>query len=135
MSGNPMEYTEAVLAHFRAPKNAGEFPAGTHGVLEGRAGAKKLGREIGLELKLGADGRIEACRYRVYGCPASVALCSALSERLPGLTPAEALAVSGLTLAEELGLPPPKRDAALLLEDALRDALKGYNRAERREAI
>lgn len=132
-----MGYSEAVLAHFSAPQNAGEFPVGTRGVLRGQAGAKKRGRDIRLELKLGADGRIEACRYRVYGCPASVALCSLLSDRLPGLTPAEALAVSGLALAEELGLPPTKRDAALLLEDALRDALKGYNvhLVERHEAI
>jgi len=130
-----MEYSEAVLAHFRAPKNAGEFPAGTRGVLLGQAGTKKRGREIHLELKLGADGRIEGCRYRIYGCPATVALCSLLSERLPGLLPAEALTMSGLKLAAELGLPPPKRDAALLLEDALRDALKGYNMTESREAI
>ena len=130
-----MEYSDTVLAHFRTPKNAGEFPAGSRGVLEGQAGAQQRGREIRLEVRLGADGRIEACRYRVYGCPATVALCSVLSERLPGLTPAEALVVSGLKLAEELGLPAPKRDAALLLEDALRDALKGYNMAEQREAI
>lgn len=120
-----MEYSEAVLAHFRAPRNAGEFPAGTRGVLAGRAGARQRGREIRLELRLGVDGCIEACRYRVYGCPASVALCSVLSERLPGLAPADALALSGLELAEELGLPAPKRDAALLLEDALRAALAG----------
>lgn len=121
--------------HFREPRNVGRFPAGTRDLLVGRAGAAKRGREISIELKLAADGRIEACRYRVYGCPATIALCSVLSGRLPGMTPEEAFSWSGLGLAEELGLPAPKRDAALLLEDALRDALKSYNMDRQKEAI
>jgi nitrogen fixation NifU-like protein len=127
MAGTPMEYGEAVLEHFRSPQNAGHFPAGTAGVSAGAAGSRRHGREIRLELKLGRDERIEACRYRVYGCPATVALCSVLSTRLPGMSLEEAGKVSGVTLAEELKLPAPKRDAALLLEDALRAALEGYN--------
>lgn len=122
-----MEYDETVLEHFHSPHNAGSFPADTAGVSAGTAGSRKRGREIHLELKLGLDGRIEACRYRVYGCPATVALCSVLSIRLPGMSLAEAGEVSGLVLAEELKLPAPKRDAALLLEDALRATLEGYN--------
>jgi len=134
MARDPMEYSETVLEHFRAPRNAGGFPAGTAGVSTGSAGSRKLGREIRLELKLGADGRIEACRYRVHGCPATIALCSVLSERLAGLGPEAAGRLSGLALADELKLPAPKRDAALLLEDALRAALTGYNMDRRQHA-
>lgn len=133
VAGAPMEYAEAVLEHFRAPRNAGGFPADTPGVSEGAAGSRRHGREIRLSLKLGSDGRIEACRYRVYGCPATVALCSVLSERLPGLSLEAAGTLSGVALADELRLPVPKRDAALLLEDALRAALEGYNMDEKRE--
>ncbi len=135
MARDPIEYSEVLLAHFRAPRNAGSFPAGTTDVSVGTAGSCRQGREIRLELKLGSDGRIEACRYRVYGCPATVALCSVLSTKLPGLTPDEAGQLSGLALAEELQLPAPKRDAALLLEDALKAALAGagYTMTERRE--
>lgn len=125
MAAAPMEYTETVLAHFRAPRNAGCFPAGTADVSRGSAGDRKRGREIRLELKITDDGRVEAMRYRVYGCPATIALCSVLSERVVGQTREEAVALSGLSLAEELKLPVPKRDAALLLEDALRTALAG----------
>lgn len=117
------------MAHFRAPRNIGAFPAGTPRVAVGEAGSRRQGREIRLELKLAEDGRVEACRYRVYGCPATIALCSLLSERVVGQTREEAAGLAGLSLAEELGLPAPKRDAALLLEDALRAALGGarYN--------
>lgn len=127
-----MEYTQAVLAHFHAPRNAGLFPTDTANVSRGAAGERRRGREIRLELKLADDGHIEACRYQVYGCPATIALCSILSERLAGQSPAQAAGFSGLALAEELKLPAPKRDAALLLEDALRAALAGYNMEDRR---
>ena len=118
-----LEYTDTVLAHFRAPKNAGSFPAGTPDVSQGSAGERRRGREIRVELKLAGDGRVEAMRYRVYGCPATIALCSVLSERVVGRTREEAAGMAGLGLATELELPIPKRDAALLLEDALRAAL------------
>ena len=120
-----MEYTDTVLAHFRAPRNVGSFPVGTQDVSRGAAGERRRGREIRLELKLAGDGRVEAMRYRVYGCPATIALCSVLSERVVGRTREEAAGLSGLGLAEELKLPAPKRAAALLLEDALRAALAG----------
>jgi len=118
-----MEFNETVMTHFRAPKNAGSFPADTPGVSAGSAGNRARGREIRVELKLGDDGRVQACRYRVYGCPATIALCSVLSERVIGLTRGEVNDIVVLSLAEELELPVPKRDAALLLEDALRAAL------------
>ena len=123
MSAVATEYTDVVVEHFRAPRNRGSFPAGTPNVSRGRSGERRRGREIRLELKLTDDGHIEACRYQVYGCPATIALCSVLSERVVGRTREEAAGLGGLQLAEELQLPAPKRDAALLLEDALKAAL------------
>ena len=131
MAGAPIEYSETLLEHFRAPRNAGVFPVGTADVLEARAGNRRQGREISLALRLEAGGRVAECRYRVYGCPASIALCSILSERLKGLTLQECGQVGGLALAEELGLPPTKRAAALLLEDVLQAALARYNMTSR----
>ena len=128
-----MEYNETAFGHFRTPRNAGSFPTGTPGLVQASAGDRKRGREIRLQLKMTDDGHIEACRYRVYGCPATIALCSLLSERLIGLTVAQTAGFSVVALAEELGLPAMKRDAALLLEDALRAALAEYNVSDRRE--
>jgi NifU-like protein involved in Fe-S cluster formation len=124
------DYADQVLEHFRRPRNAGAFPEGTPGVIEGRAGDRRQGREISLALRLEA-GRVAECRYRVYGCPASIALCSILSERVKGRTLQECSQTGGLALAEELELPPAKRAAALLLEDALQAALARYNMTSR----
>lgn len=121
-------YPARVLEHFRSPRNAGRFPAGAEAVREGQAGSQRLGREVHFQLRLGADGRVAEARYRVYGCPATVALCSLASERLAGLDPAEAARLSILALAEAAGLPADKRGAALVVEDAIRQAAAGYNK-------
>ncbi|MGH8400056.1 MAG: iron-sulfur cluster assembly scaffold protein [Gammaproteobacteria bacterium] len=115
------------MEHFRMPRNAGVFPPDTPQVIEGCAGAARQGREIRMQLQIGKDGRIAACRYRVYGCPATIALCSLASEVLPGLTLDQAAEWRGMALAERLGLPADKRGAVLLLEDAVRAAVRGYN--------
>lgn len=122
MSGN---YSPLLLRHFHAPRNAGDFPAGTSGLLAGQAGAARHGREVRFQLQLGVDGRIAACRYRVYGCPATIALCSLTSIRLPGLSLEAAAALNVVALADELELPAEKRAAALLVEDAVRAAVQG----------
>ena len=132
MSAAATEYNEMVREHFHAPRNAGAFPAGTPQVIEGRAGSRRQGREIALALRLEGE-RVQECRYRVYGCPASLALCSMASERFKGLTLPELRKFSALALTEELGLPPTKRSAALLLEDALKAALARYNMESRLE--
>lgn len=132
MVAAPDRYNREVLRHFRAPRNVGGFPAGVAGVIRGRAGERRHGRAIELALRIEGE-RVTECRYRVYGCPATIALCSLMSERVAGLTPAEARNLSAVVLAEELGLAPEKRSAALLLEDALRTALAEYNEDTRLE--
>lgn len=101
-------------------------------MIEGWAGDHRQGRHISLALRLEA-GKVAECRYRVYGCPATIALCSILSERIEGRELTELREIGGLGLAEELGLPPAKRAAALLLEDALESALSRYNMTSRRQ--
>jgi NifU-like protein involved in Fe-S cluster formation len=116
-----------LLEHFRAPRNSGVFPPDTPSILEGRAGASRHGREITVQLQLDAEGLIAACRYRVYGDPATIALCSLASEALQGLTLDQAASWRGMALAEQLALPAEKRGAVLVLEDAVRAAVRSYN--------
>lgn len=125
------EYNDPVWAHFRAPRNTGEFPAGTPGVLKGRGGVRRHGREVEFQLRVTSDSRIVECRYRVYGCPATVALCSLMSETLKSRALAEAAAFSVVALADELGLSAEKRAAAITVEDAIRAAVAEYNRPQR----
>lgn len=128
------DYSEALLEHFHRPRNVGCFPAGAAGVLTGAAGNRRHGREVRFEIRV-AGGRVAECRYQVYGDPATIALCSLLSERLRDLSVAEARTFSTVALADELGLPPVKRAAALVLEDALGAALRSYNSVSQLEPL
>ncbi|MGA9853228.1 MAG: iron-sulfur cluster assembly scaffold protein [Gammaproteobacteria bacterium] len=134
MQNETTEYSPTVWAHFRTPHNAGEFPAGTAGVFKGQAGARRYGRVVEFQLQVATDGQIAECRYRVYGCPATIALCSLTSEALKELSLAEATVFSIVALAEQLGLPAEKRAAAITVEDAIRAALAEYNRQQRPSA-
>jgi len=127
MSGFATEYSVAVWEHFRTPSNAGEFPTGTDGVLSGIAGARRHGRSVIFQLQVGSDGQVRDCRYRVYGCPATIALCSMASEALKHQSLEAVAAFSVVALAEQLGLPAEKRTAALTVEDAIRSAAGRYN--------
>lgn len=120
-------YGATIWAHFRAPLNVGGFPEGMAEVSRGRGGLRRMGRDVEFALRITAEGRIADCRYRVYGCPATIALCSLTSTALPGQTLAEAEYFSVVRLADGLGLPAEKRAAAIAVEDAIRGAIRRYN--------
>src|SRR2546430_16800117 len=79
-------FSEAVLDHFRNPRNAGELPGAT-------ATVEVSNPVCGDILKLAArivDARIAEVRFLCRGCTTSIACASVLTERLTGRTPAEA---------------------------------------------
>src|SRR5438552_16367755 len=92
-------FSEAVLDHFRNPRNAGELPGAT-------ATVEVSNPVCGDILKLAArivDGRIEEVRFLCRGCTTSIACASALTERLSGLPLSEARSISAESLSEALG--------------------------------
>ncbi|MDE2345423.1 MAG: iron-sulfur cluster assembly scaffold protein, partial [Gammaproteobacteria bacterium] len=98
------EYNTEVWSHFRAPRNSGVFPADASGVVAGAAGARKHGRAVEFQLQVNAAGTVVDCRYRVFGCPATIALCSMASEALKGGPLCDAARYSVVQLADRLGL-------------------------------
>jgi nitrogen fixation NifU-like protein len=114
-------FSEAVLDHFRNPRNAGELPGAT-------ATIEVSNPVCGDILKLAArivDGRIVEARFLCRGCTTSIACASVLTERLTGRTPAEARSITALSLSEALGhLPPATFHGAQLAADAFRALLQ-----------
>jgi len=96
-------FSEAVLDHFRNPRNAGELAGAT-------ATVEVSNPVCGDILKLSAlvlDGRIAEARFLCRGCTTSIACASLLTEELRGRTPAEARAVTAESLSHSLGGLPP----------------------------
>jgi len=114
-------FSEAVLDHFRNPRNAGELPGATVTV--------EVNNPIcGDILKLAAqmeDGRIAEVRFLCRGCTTAIACASMLTEHLTGRTLDEARSITAESLSEALGqLPPATFHGAQLAADALRALLQ-----------
>jgi len=109
-------FSEAVLDHFRNPRNAGEL-AGATAVVE------VANPVCGDVLKLSAiktEGRIAEARFLCRGCTTAIACASLLTEELRGRTLQEASAITADSLSESLGnLPPATFHGAQLAADAL----------------
>ena len=108
----------------RLPPPVADWQAQGWRVLQGEAGARRLGTWLRLLLAVEGD-RVVAARFQAYGCPHTLAACRALVGALPGQgrstprgSPADWLAQSGA--------PTDKLGRMLLLEDALQAALSAW---------
>ncbi len=80
-------YREIILDHFRKPRNRGELAA-PDATAEGLN--PTCGDDVRLQVKLGADGRIDDIAFAGRGCSISQASASMLTEDVKGKTIAEA---------------------------------------------
>jgi len=102
---------------------------GADEVLRGQAGSRAEGTQVRFTLGL-TDARIIAVRYRVYGCPYTLATCEWLASRLSG-APLAGRSATALTSvvgqptewAAALQVPAARLGRLLIIEDALRAAL------------
>ena len=109
-------FSEAVLDHFRNPRNAGELPGATATI---EVSNPVCGDILKLSARI-ADGRIGEARFLCRGCTTSIACASVLTERLSGRTFAEVRSIAAETLSEALGgLPPATFHGAQLAADAV----------------
>jgi nitrogen fixation NifU-like protein len=81
-----------------------------------------------LQIKVGADGRIEDARFKTYGCGSAIASSSLVTEWVKGKTLDEAATIKNTQIAEELSLPPVKIHCSILAEDAIKAAVDDYRK-------
>jgi nitrogen fixation protein NifU and related proteins len=109
-------FSEALLDHFRNPRNAGELPGATVTV---EVSNPICGDILKLSARLEKD-RITEARFLCRGCTTSIACASLLTEKIAGQTLAEARTLTPEILSKALGgLPPATLHGALLAIDAL----------------
>jgi len=109
-------FNEAVLDHFRNPRNAGDLPDPT-------AVVEVTNPVCGDVLKLSARveaGSIAAASFKAQGCVAAIASSSALTEIMIGKSPQQLSRITANDISQTLGgLPPTTFHAAQLCIDAL----------------
>jgi nitrogen fixation NifU-like protein len=77
-----------------------------------------------------ATGKIEDARFKTFGCGSAIASSSLATEWLKGKTIEEAEAIRNTSIVEELSLPPVKVHCSVLAEDAIKAAIKDYQKKQ-----
>ena len=71
-------------------------------------------------------GIISDVRFKTFGCGSAIASSSYMTERVKGLSLAEAGKIRNTEIAKELSLPPVKLHCSMLAEDAIKAAIRDY---------
>ncbi len=121
-----MAYSEKVIDHYENPRNVGSFDKNDTQVATGMVGAPACGDVMKLQLKISADGIIEAAKFKTYGCGSAIASSSLVTEWVKGKSIDEAGQIKNTAIAEELALPPVKIHCSILAEDAIKAAIEDY---------
>lgn len=121
-------FSEAVLDHFRNPRNAGELSGAT-------ATVEVSNPACGDVLKLSArivNGQIVETRFLCRGCTTAIACASFLTEQLRGRSVDESRAINAESLSQLLGgLPPATFHGAQLASDAVGALLQKVSSSSR----
>lgn len=120
-------YSDVVLDHFRHPRNVGGFSTEQNRVGVGQAGQVATGGIMKLQIRVDESGIISDARFRSYGCGATIAAGSYVTEWLQGKTLDQAGSLSTDHLVRALKLPPVKVHCAMLAEDAVKAAINHFN--------
>jgi nitrogen fixation protein NifU and related proteins len=123
-----MAYSDKVIDHYENPRNVGAFDKGDESVGTGMVGAPACGDVMKLQIRVGADGRIEDARFKTYGCGSAIASSSLITEWVKGKTLEEATTIKNTQIAAELSLPPVKIHCSILAEDAIKAAVEDYKK-------
>jgi nitrogen fixation NifU-like protein len=123
-----MAYSDKVLDHYENPRNVGSFDKNSEDVGTGMVGAPACGDVMKLQIKVGADGRIEDARFKTYGCGSAIASSSLVTEWVKGKTLEQAASIKNTDIAQELSLPPVKIHCSILAEDAIKAAVADYKK-------
>jgi len=123
-----MAYSNKVIDHYENPRNVGSFDKADTSVGTGMVGAPACGDVMKLQIKVGADGRIEDARFKTYGCGSAIASSSLVTEWVKGKTLDQAASIKNTEIAQELSLPPVKIHCSILAEDAIKAAVEDYKK-------
>ena len=109
-------FTDAVLDHFRTPRNTGKLADATASV---DVSNPVCGDVLYLAARV-ENGHIAEARFLCQGCTTAIACASLLTVKLTNRKLSEAVHITAESLSEDLGgLPPATEHAAQLAADAL----------------
>jgi len=125
-----MNYPAIVLNYFHHPVNAGVFCDNEADVFTGKVGVPANGDVVQLQLQI-KNNKITAAKFKCYGNPYTMAAASYATELLLDKTIDEANNIRHTNFVEALEFPQVKVHGSLLVEDAIKAAIKVYQEQKR----
>ena len=119
-----MAYSKKVLDHFNNPSNVGSLDKEDPNVGTAVVGAPECGDVMKLQIKVDEGGRICEAKFKTFGCGSAIAASSLATEWVKGKTLKEAENIKNTDIVEELSLPPVKIHCSVLVEEAIKEAIK-----------
>ena len=118
-----LKYHELVNQHFFNPCNVGEFAATATQVKTAKSGSCASGAVIQLQLMIN-DQLVIDTKFKAYGCVATIASCSWLTEFIKGKSLQEVKTIDSELIMMTLQLPLLKRHRIILLIETLKKTLE-----------
>lgn len=122
------QYHAKVLDHYNNPRNVGSMNKNDTDVGTGLVGAPACGDVMKLQIRVDDNGIINDVKFKTFGCGSAIASSSYVTELVRGMSLEEAAKIKNTTIAKELSLPPVKLHCSMLAEDAIKSAIKDYER-------
>jgi iron-sulfur cluster assembly enzyme ISCU, mitochondrial len=127
-------YHPKVIDHYERPRNVGSLEKSDPDVGTGLVGAPACGDVMKLQIKVDSEtGIISDVRFKTFGCGSAIASSSLATEWIKGRTLEEAMSLKNAEIAKELCLPPVKLHCSMLAEDAIKSAVKDYQKKKQQQ--
>jgi len=121
-------YHQKVIEHYENPRNVGSFNSKDKNVGTGLVGAPACGDVMKLQIKVDHDGTIIDTKFKTFGCGSAIASSSLATEWIKGKNINEAINITNTDIASHLKLPPVKLHCSMLAEDAIKLAIKDFEK-------
>ncbi|KAK6123493.1 hypothetical protein DH2020_019289 [Rehmannia glutinosa] len=122
-------YHERVVDHYNNPRNVGSFDKNDPNVGTGLVGAPACGDVMKLQIRVDDEsGKIVDACFKTFGCGSAIASSSVATEWVKGKQMEEVLSIKNTEIAKHLSLPPVKLHCSMLAEDAIKAAVKDYEK-------
>lgn len=121
-------YHMKVIDHYENPRNVGSFNSKEKNIGTGLVGAPACGDVMKLQIKVNENGKIIDAKFKTFGCGSAIASSSYATEYIKGKNINQAINITNTDIAKYLHLPPVKLHCSMLAEDAIKSAIKDFEK-------
>jgi Fe-S cluster assembly scaffold IscU len=125
---NSRLYHSRIIDHFENPRNVGSFNSKEKNIGTGLVGAPACGDVMKLQIKVNDSGKIVDAKFKTFGCGSAIASSSYVTEYIKGKNIKEVVNITNLDISKYLKLPPVKLHCSMLAEDAIKGAIKDFEK-------